>query len=286
MILEEYLISADYDVTTAVNGQIALDKLNETGAHYDVVLLDRMMPVLDGMSVLKIMKQDARLAKIPVIFQTAMVDKNYILEGFKAGAFYYLTKPFTEEELTSVVHDAITDHQHYQHLSTQAEKGLKVFQMMSDANFVFKTIDEGELIATYLSNVFPQFQKMARGLYELIINAVEHGNLEISYAGKSQLLKQGKLHEEIERRLEDEQFRSRRVKLSYHMLGEELRVTIIDEGHGFNWQEYMDINPERMVDSHGRGIALANLFSFDRLEYQGNGNTVTAVVKVPDKDCD
>jgi hypothetical protein len=51
-------------------------------------------------------------------------------------------------------------------------------------------------------------------------------------------------------------------------------MTVQDEGVGFDWEKYLQFDPERAFDPHGRGIALANKMSFDSLTYLGNGNTV------------
>ena len=52
-------------------------------------------------------------------------------------------------------------------------------------------------------------------------------------------------------------------------------------GKGFSWQEFQDVNPERMFDSHGRGILLAKWEAFDQVEYQGLGNCVEAEIAIP-----
>lgn len=66
--------------------------------------------------------------------------------------------------------------------------------------------------------------------------------------------------------------------LTYLRLENEILLTIKDEGYGFNWRDYMEISPERATHSHGRGIALAKMMSFDRLEYLGCGNEVSCRV--------
>ncbi|RLA05080.1 MAG: hypothetical protein DRQ54_08665 [Gammaproteobacteria bacterium] len=57
---------------------------------------------------------------------------------------------------------------------------------------------------------------------------------------------------------------------------------ITDDGTGFDWHRYLEIEPERGSDSHGRGIALARMISFSKLEYMGNGNQVLATVNLTD----
>lgn len=56
--------------------------------------------------------------------------------------------------------------------------------------------------------------------------------------------------------------------------------TIEDEGNGFDWEKYLALDPDRMFDPHGRGIAFANMQNFSEIQYQGKGNIVTYSVKL------
>jgi hypothetical protein len=69
------------------------------------------------------------------------------------------------------------------------------------------------------------------------------------------------------------------VTVLYERVGNESRFTIADEGAGFEWRRFLDIDPARAFDTHGRGIAVARRFSFDSLEYVDPGNQVLARVK-------
>jgi anti-sigma regulatory factor (Ser/Thr protein kinase) len=115
-------------------------------------------------------------------------------------------------------------------------------------------------------------------LSELLLNSIEHGNLGISYSEKSQLLIEGRLHEEIEHRLQATPWGSRRVRVSTRRADTEMSIRIQDEGDGFDPSSYLELDPARALDPNGRGIAMARMISFSRLEYQGNGNTVAATV--------
>jgi hypothetical protein len=57
-------------------------------------------------------------------------------------------------------------------------------------------------------------------------------------------------------------------------------LTVTDQGLGFDWSDYQEIKPERLLESHGRGIAMAKALSFDHLEYVGSGNRVFCVVRL------
>jgi DNA-binding response OmpR family regulator len=90
-----------FDVTTAVGGAAALELL---AAHvYDLILLDVMMPDVDGFAVCRKIKEDARLMEVPVIFLTAKGGGEALAEGFESGALMYINKPFTANKLLTIV---------------------------------------------------------------------------------------------------------------------------------------------------------------------------------------
>ena len=86
-----------YDVRVARNGPDALDMLEAD--RYDLVLLDVMMPGMDGIEVLDRIKTNPRHAGLPVILVTAKTQDEDVLTGYKCGADYYITKPFTARQL-------------------------------------------------------------------------------------------------------------------------------------------------------------------------------------------
>jgi putative two-component system response regulator len=90
-----------YDFSYAKSGEGALKLLREH--NFDLVLLDVMMPGIDGYEVCKRMKDDPRLLDIPVIFLTAKVDIDSMAKGFKSGGVDYITKPFHADELLARV---------------------------------------------------------------------------------------------------------------------------------------------------------------------------------------
>ncbi len=112
------------------------------------------------------------------------------------------------------------------------------------------------------------------GLNELLVNAVEHGNLGISYAEKTTLVLEGGLVDEIGRRLSLLENQEKWGYLSFETAEDELRVLIKDEGQGFDWRPYLELSPERTTHPHGRGIATSRLASFTAVEYAGCGNEV------------
>lgn len=95
--IEQELEGADYQLLKAFTGREALDKIQSQLP--DLVLLDLMMPVLDGFEVLAQLKADPHLRDIPVIIVSAANDSKSVVRGIKQGAEDYLTKPLDEKLL-------------------------------------------------------------------------------------------------------------------------------------------------------------------------------------------
>ena len=99
-IIEE-LLEDDYKLETAINGQICLDTVAEIKP--DLILMDVNMPVLDGLSTCKKLKETPGVANIPVIFVSALSTIEEKMAGYQAGGEDYLTKPFDEDELLAKI---------------------------------------------------------------------------------------------------------------------------------------------------------------------------------------
>jgi CheY-like chemotaxis protein len=275
--IEEYL-AGEHELAMASDGLEAWQLLESEPDRFDAVILDRRMPRMDGMETLRRIRADIRFRLIPVIMQTAACEPEELAEGLAAGAWYYLAKPYQGKALVSIVKSALDDRA--SHLETERlDADINgVMAMTRQARYEFRSPDQARQLAAMMSRYCPGHAGMRVGLAELMLNAVEHGNLGISYAEKGLLLTADLLHEEIERRLAAVEFANRRAELEFTHQGSHLRFTIRDEGAGFDWMNYLEMDPARAFDNHGRGIALARLFAFSSLEYEGCGNTVTALL--------
>ncbi|MEA3229061.1 MAG: response regulator [Campylobacterota bacterium] len=95
LIEASFMDYENIEITNAINGQEALDALNITS--FDVVLLDISMPVMDGLTVLKIIREDSRFEQLPVLMVTANAEKEQ--ESIVAGASDFISKPYDIEVL-------------------------------------------------------------------------------------------------------------------------------------------------------------------------------------------
>ncbi|KPA14096.1 Response regulator receiver sensor signal transduction histidine kinase [Candidatus Magnetomorum sp. HK-1] len=96
-VLIDYLEESGYETMVAPSGERAIQQLEH--AQPDLILLDIMMPGLDGFETCKVFKDDKESKNIPVIFMTALSDTEKKLKGFNMGAVDYITKPFQQEEV-------------------------------------------------------------------------------------------------------------------------------------------------------------------------------------------
>jgi len=100
-LISLHLEKAGYQVTVASDGAQALEMFDQVNP--DLVVLDIMMPILDGWGVLKALKEDANRAEVPVIMLTSRSQDADITRGWQEGVDSYLTKPFNPLELVTLV---------------------------------------------------------------------------------------------------------------------------------------------------------------------------------------
>lgn len=277
-LISEYLRDTEIMAHCVDSGESALKQLTKSADRFSAVLLDRMMPGIDGMEVLSKIKSDPVLSKLPVIMQTAKEGRKSMLEGLQAGSYYYLTKPYDRQTLLAIIRTAVNDYQRYCELQNNVKQTAHTLKMMNKGSFSFQTLDEARNLAALLANACADADHVVLGLTELMVNAVEHGNLGISYEEKSRLNALGQWEDEVQRRLALPENSSRRATIKFERNNKKIEFVILDQGTGFEWKNYLDLCPDRAFDSHGRGIAMAKSVSFDQIEFRGNGNEVSVTV--------
>ncbi|MBV1774205.1 response regulator [Burkholderiaceae bacterium DAT-1] len=277
-ILSEHLGDAGYEIETAEDGESAWQMLQDHGSRYEAILLDRMMPRMNGLEVLQRIKNHAELTILPVILQTAVGAPEAIREGMEAGAYYYLTKPFEREMLLAIVAAAVGQFRSAKTVREAVEKPLEGLATLHSAEFRISRLHEAQRVAVLIGKMTGQPERVALGLTELIINGIEHGNLGVTYDEKKQLMHEGRWADEINARLDLPEFSRKFVRVALSRLANALQIEVVDEGKGFDWQKYMDFDPARAFDPNGRGISMAKVMSFSSLEYRNGGNTAIATV--------
>jgi len=153
-VIEEFTSGNGFELLTAKSGAEALDILRCGKTKIDVVLLDRMMPGMNGLEVLKQIKQDPVLGMIPVILLTAACEAAQVAEGVRAGCFYYLTKPFQRTVLNEVLAAALRDYAYRVEVQTGMQRFKKAIEEERS------NTHQATMMATfhYLNNSLNQFQ--------------------------------------------------------------------------------------------------------------------------------
>ena len=281
VLMQEVLGQCGYEVETAEDGLVAWGRIDAEPARYDLVLLDKQMPRLDGISLLRKLRVDNRFTDLPVIMLTADTSPEDVSQGLAEGAHYYLTKPSTEDVLQVVIKSALAESRQKRDLRALVGRHAGTLALLCRAEFAYRTLAEARDLALLLADASLDPARTVVGYSELLINAVEHGNRGISYADKGRLLGEGRWAEEVEARLRDPGYAGRQVRVILDKSDGTSRVTIIDQGPGFDWAGYLEFSADRVFDLHGRGIAMSRSMSFDSLEYLGTGNTVVTTVALP-----
>jgi DNA-binding response OmpR family regulator len=279
-ILVEYLKEEPYDLVQAQNGEQALHRLREDRQGFQALVLDRMMPGIDGLEVLAQMKADEQLQWLPVVMQTSAGSSQEICEGIEAGVFFYLTKPFEQQVLFRIVRAAVEEGLKWKRIARQLVEHSHIVNLIRYGRFHVRTVEEAYELAIVLGRVCPDSEKAVFGLNELLVNGVEHGNLGIGFGEKTSLQESGTWEQEIQHRLALPENAKKVVEVLFERLPDCIRFTITDQGSGFDWWNYEYLNPDRILESHGRGIAMAKALSFSDVEYQGTGNQVVCVINI------
>ena len=169
-------------------------------------------------------------------------------------------------------------------ITARKRTAAQTMSLLQHGRFELRTLAEARNLAELLAYAFPDPARAQLGVTELLVNGVEHGNLNVSYEEKSALLKRGTLADELERRLALPEHQRKRVRVVVDRTERELELLIMDDGSGFDWEPYLADDGDRTDVSHGRGIGLSRSISFDRMEYRGSGNHVVAATRLGDAD--
>lgn len=297
-ILEHALKQEDYQVYAATSGEEAMQLAFQKRP--DLIILDMTMPGTDGLEVCRALKANTDTQDSVVIFLSAVVDAEVKAEGFDLGAVDYIQKPFDPAELRARVqaHLRLKDRldvlrEQFRELSEKVQKNSsgpsihdtaahvhlgvaresKTIRFQTDVEKVQGVVNQllvgiEEHLCTKLRN------DLALGIHEMVLNAVEHGNLGITSEEKSAALEDQTFGALVRNLLSVPELASRSVTVEYEFDGEIARYRIIDEGAGFEWSRFLERDePEDLLASNGRGILISR-YIFDRIEYNETGNEV------------
>jgi anti-sigma regulatory factor (Ser/Thr protein kinase) len=144
-------------------------------------------------------------------------------------------------------------------------------EIIYEQSFKIKTLEEAYQLSVRIANETSNPNENLV-ICELLNNAIEHGNLGISYEEKTDFIEKDIFLDEINRRLALPENEHKYAEIQLVKCKKGLLVIITDQGCGFDYKKYLTIDSSRIMESHGRGIAIAN--SILKIEYTENGNKV------------
>jgi DNA-binding response OmpR family regulator len=266
-------------VISAQDPSVASTMLDMTAP--DIVLTDLFLPDMEGLALIKRVR--ARYPRTSLILVAEQGNEITIVEALRAGAIDYLRKPIHADELGMAFDRAL----HAIPRSVDDAPGIEQLEYRlvvgPDPSYVENSVT---WLIQGTAMMFPETQRLhlRATLIELIVNAVEHGSLEISYHDKQEALAKDEYERLIQQRRKDPRFAARRVTIRacYDKPTRVLRYTITDEGHGFRWKNFLTSEGylRNTRDANGRGVLLAHAF-FPDVSYNDRGNEVSFTVSVP-----
>ncbi|MBK8808583.1 MAG: response regulator [Bacteroidales bacterium] len=257
---------------SSTNGKDALVLFNEYRP--EVVLSDINMAEMDGITLLENIKRIQ--PHTIVVMLTAYNSEEYVVRCMRHGASNYLKKPIPKESITNLLRK-------YQTILKNYASEKKVSHFVKKNEFTLKIKTDFNLIPSVVNYLVAETDELFSpdvkldiklGIGELLMNAMEHGNLGISYIEKNDAISGDTLTELYESLLSDAANADKIVKINFEKFENYCQWTITDEGEGFNPELVPNpISDNGVMQLHGRGIFICK-FQFDKLEYIGKGNIV------------
>jgi DNA-binding response OmpR family regulator len=277
-VILEHARAKGHSVISAATPALGLTKFDMVQP--DIVIIDLFPPEQDGLGLVR--KIFERRPTCPVLLLTDADDGESMMAGLRAGALDYVQQPIHEEAFAQVLQRAI----HSLPASVDDAPGVEwlehVLVMEPDPEYVESTVT-WLMQETAMSLMEPRRIHLRAALQELVMNAVEHGCLELRYREKLEAVAKEQYAELIHQRLQDARLRNRRVMIRavYDKRQQVLTYQIIDEGEGFNWKSRLNHNLDAcpIGDVSGRGISLVRSF-FPDIMYNDRGNEVMLTVSL------
>lgn len=269
IILVKHLSNYGYAVVQESRGLDAYDYLVAHPDEIAFVLLDRMMADVDGMEIVRKLQSHPTLKFMPVIIESGKVGNDLFSEAYEAGASYYLVKPFDDMQMRVVCNAAKYDVIKYRQLCDAMSTALPAQETYSVHSFQ-EAVDAVGQIARSAKDA----TATALGLFEVVLNGLEHAALALDADLKWQALEKGDWHEVLEQAMAKAGVS---VSLTVTKQNGECVVEVTDQGKGFEWQQVLnEFDPEVITKPFGKGLIKAQRY-LKALNFNQQGNSVACV---------
>lgn len=270
---------AGFDPSFAEDGAAALALLEQSAP--DIVVTDMQMPEMDGLELVR--EARGRGVHVPVILMTAHGSEELAVKALQTGAASYVPK-------RSLAHDLVATVQNVLELARASRASLRILERLDHIETRF-TLDNDvstiPLIVGHLEADLTRFAlcdetgliQVGVALREALVNAIYHGNLELS--SELREIDGGKPYLELaEKRRNEAPYQTRRVRVLSRVTRTEVTYEIIDEGPGFDPSNLPDpTDPAQLERVSGRGLMLIRTF-MDDVTHNDRGNEITMIKRL------
>jgi len=246
----------DYQPILAEDGESGLRLARER--HPDVMLLDLMLPDINGFDVCRRLRTDPVTRLIPVVMLTALNDVQHRVHGFRVGANAYLAKPYGVEELFEAISAAQAWRASMEQRAVQGEIHV---ELNSEITLLKDLNDFLMLVCQSTPLLHDQVMQLRQAVMEMAHNAIEWGNLHQS---------------------------DRLVKITYRVYDDRLEIVVRDQGSGFDRSQlphaavaddpftHLDVREKLGLRAGGFGLLICQGM-VDEMQYNDTGNEVTLI---------
>jgi CheY-like chemotaxis protein len=282
MLLE----AAEHEVLHALNGRLALDELRNQSV--DIVITDLEMPELNGLQLVEIMRED--FSHVPCILVTGHGSEELAAEALQLGAAGYVPKNRVNELLNNTVVDVLgvirTDASYAKLIST-LRKNVFEFDLPNDPLLISPLVGLLMQVCSGME-LLPSIDMVRLGVAveHAVANAMLHGNLQLAAEdcpSHHDLAREGRVNSAMQRRIEQQPYCDRKVRVEAIAQLDHVRVIVTDQGDGFDISTVPrkgQLDPKTLSEDENapRGQGLILMVSFvDELIFSEKGNQVTLV---------
>jgi len=271
-LLKIALTEEGYEVIEAKNGIEGVEKFKELNP--DIVITDVNMPEVSGIEVARKIKEISK--DTDVIIMTGYGTEELVIEALRNGASNYIKKPIHLKELYTILDSIILKREtrkRYEIIKDVVNFEEKKIILDNDLSRVWGVVNQVFFnVPSHIES--KSIEGLKLGLYEIIVNAIEHGNLGITYEQKKEALQKNTYSSLIKERIKQANKQGKKILIFSTLVPEKIVIKVHDQGKGFDISKLPKAHePENLLDSSGRGILLASLY-FDTIDYKEPGNKV------------
>jgi len=274
------LLSERLNLSFAPNPDLALKQI----AKEDFTLVVTEIRLPDNDIKKFIQKARSFVPNTTFVVITQEGDMPLALEVLQLGAVDFIAKPFSLDQIAALIDKYLSQ-------TINKKFDYDLIELMYEESRTYMLPNNLYVINPFVSELMEMLKRFKEletkdlfairlCVYEMLVNAVEHGNLEIDFSLKNELLNSNVNYLEfVQKRSKEPKYKNRKVMFKYEYSPEKLKFVIEDQGNGFESAKYKKKMQGPIDSLHGRGIIISKVH-MDEIKYNDKGNRVTLVKKI------